>query len=352
MTAGVRQGAISSGIFFNLYCDRLIRRIRRIGTGCRIGGGGGGAAANIGGEEHNGGGEFFGICVYCDDIFLLSASRAGLQSMMNVCQSFASANNLQFSVNADPIKSKSKCIIFSKHAADRTGVAPILLNGVPLPWVSKLRHLGHTLDCNNSMTLDTNEKKGIYIGKVNSLLQEFYFASPNVLMDLIVKYACSFYGSCTWNLFNNDSQKVYNSFNISVRHAFKLPWSCHRYFVEPIANVPHLKTLLCSRFVNFVNNNDKCNKPIIRLLSSLCKNDNRTVYCKNLTNISRECDLSINDVCSRSVKERMKFANIPEGHEWTIDLLLNLLSIKFDNWYLEDFNFDEINAMIYFVSTV
>ena len=79
------------------------------------------------------GGEFFGICLYCDDIFLLSASRAGLQSMMDECHSFASANNLQFSCNIDPVKSKSKCIIFSKNAADRTGVDPILLNGVPLP---------------------------------------------------------------------------------------------------------------------------------------------------------------------------------------------------------------------------
>ena len=97
----------------------------------------------------NGGvGEFFGICVHCDDIFLLSASRAGLQSMINECQSFAAANNLQFSVNADPVKSKSKCLIFSKNVADRTNVV--------LPWVPKLKHLGHTLDCNNTMNIDAN----------------------------------------------------------------------------------------------------------------------------------------------------------------------------------------------------
>ena len=50
---------------------------------------------------------------------------------------------------------------------DRTDADPILLNGVPLPWVSKLRHL----DSNNSLTLETNVKRGIgliYIGKVNS----------------------------------------------------------------------------------------------------------------------------------------------------------------------------------------
>ena len=106
MSNGVRQGAISSGIFFNLYCNRLIQRIRRIGTGCRIGGGG--RSPDGGGMSD--GGEFFGICLYCDDIFLLSASLAGLQSMMDECHSFASANNLQFSCNIDPVKSKSKCL--------------------------------------------------------------------------------------------------------------------------------------------------------------------------------------------------------------------------------------------------
>ena len=145
--------------------------------------------------------------------------------------------------------------------------------------------------------------------------------------------------------------KVYNSFSISVRHAFKLHWTCHKYFIEPIANVPHLKTLLCSRFVKFMEKNEKCNKPIIRLLSSLCKSDNRTVYCQNLSNIARECGLPVTDVTSRSVKENMIFANVPQGEEWRIDTLVNLLAIKFDNYYIEDFSFSDINAMIHYIAT-
>ena len=236
--------------------------------------------------------------------------------------------------------------------ADRTGIDPILLNGVPLPWVAKLKLLGHTLDCNNCMFSDTNEKRGQFIGKVNSLSQEFYFVSPNVLVDIIVKHACSFYGSNIWNLFNNESQKIYNSFSIMVRHSFKLPFNSHKYFIEPLINVPHLKTLLCSRFVKFVEKNEKCCKPVIRLLSALCKSDKRTVYCQNLTNISRECNLTLNDISSHSVKTSLTFANVPLGNEWSIDMLLNLLAIKFDNWYVPDFNFDEINSMIRYVSTV
>ena len=109
--------------------------------------------------------------------------------------------------------------------------------------------------------------------------------------------------------------------------------------------------MLCSRFVKFVENNDKCCKPVIRLLSALCKQDNRTVYCKNLSSIANECGLAANDLRSRDVKQSMSFANVPLGEEWRTDMLLNLISVKFDNWYVDNFNFNDINDMIHYVST-
>ena len=47
----------------------------------------------------------------------------------------------------------------------------------------------------------------------------------------------------------------------------------------------------------------------------------------------------------------MIFANVPQGEEWRIDTLVNLLAIKFDNYYIEDFSFSDINAMIHYIAT-
>ena len=80
---------------------------------------------------------------YADDLLLLSASRSGLQAMVNTCQEFASLKNLTFSTNPDPEKSKTKCLVFSKKQQDRLNVAPINLNGDPLPWVTSVKHLGN-----------------------------------------------------------------------------------------------------------------------------------------------------------------------------------------------------------------
>ena len=54
---------------------------------------------------------FFG---YADDLLLLSASRSGLQAMVKLCEGFAKLMKLKFSTNVDPVKSKTKCVVFSK----------------------------------------------------------------------------------------------------------------------------------------------------------------------------------------------------------------------------------------------
>ena len=155
---GVRQGAVSSPILFSVYINDLLRILREAGFECHVG-------------------TFFVGCQgYADDLLLLSASRSGLQAMVNMCQEFTEKKNLKFSTNPDAAKSKTKCIVFSKKKKELKNVAPILLNGDPLPWVQQVKHLGNILQCDNSMKIDCAMKRGRFIGKVNSLLQEFHFA--------------------------------------------------------------------------------------------------------------------------------------------------------------------------------
>ena len=107
---GCYQGTISSPLFFNCYMNDLIIKLRKSRIGRTIGG------------------RYFGIMVYCDDIFLLSSSRSGLQAMVTLCEKYAEAKNMKFSTNTDPEKSKTKCVIFTKSQKERKNVLPIILN--------------------------------------------------------------------------------------------------------------------------------------------------------------------------------------------------------------------------------
>ena len=174
---GVRQGGVSSGIFFVVYIDKLLSLLRNSGLGCTIRG------------------VFYGAIIYADDIFLLSSSRNGLQVMIDMSQAFAAKLNLKFGTNVKPEKSKTKCIMFARNRRDRVQAKELMLDGYTLPWVPKVKHLGNTLQTENTMTLDINSKRGTFIGKTNSILQEFHYAAPEVLLKLINTYTGNIYGS-------------------------------------------------------------------------------------------------------------------------------------------------------------
>ena len=97
---GVRQGAVSSAILFAVYIDKLLVILRSSGFGCHV---------------H---GVFLGALIFADDIMLLSASCSGLQTLVDLFQEFVSGKNLKFGTNPDPVKSKTKCIAFSKQKRD------------------------------------------------------------------------------------------------------------------------------------------------------------------------------------------------------------------------------------------
>ena len=85
---------LALGYFFVIYIDDLLKLLRKSGLGCKIRG------------------VYFGAVIYADDIFLLSASRTGLQVMINICQRYTERLNLRFGTNPNPEKSKTKCIVF------------------------------------------------------------------------------------------------------------------------------------------------------------------------------------------------------------------------------------------------
>ena len=155
--------------------------------------------------------QYCGIFVYCDDIFLLSCSKAGLQAMVNICESWAKTHNMQFSTNQDVEKSKTKCIIFSKKKVDTKNISKIMLNGTPLPYVDSCKHLGMNLFCDNTFDKDCDIKRSKFIGKVHSINQELYFASSDVLLKLLNVYCTSFFGSNCWNLFSKNCNRFYQS---------------------------------------------------------------------------------------------------------------------------------------------
>ena len=224
----------------------------------------------------------------------------------------------------------------------------IVLNGKVLPWRDEVKHLGNTLEGNNSFSKDCDIKRGAFIGKVHSLLQELWFASPNFTMKMFNIYCSSFYASSLWDIFGKGVERVFTAWNNACRQTYKVPRTSHRYLIETISKSTHPRVFLSSRFVKFHLSLTEYTKPAIRTLANLFKNDLRTVYGNNLHQISLECNAQVGDLSPGTVKTRMKYFKTPENEEWRHGVLEELLDASTE---VSGFEKQEIVEMIQFICT-
>ena len=209
---GCKQGAVLSGILYNFYVNGLFQRLRDRKSGCWVGL------------------QYVGMVGYADDDWLLAPSLSSLQDMLNTCEEYNKEHGLLFSTDVEPRKSKTKCIAFTQK--ERL-LRPMYLCGDILPWVKSGKHVGqHINDKVDGMQHDILVKKAKFIERNNTLRQEFSFAHPRTLLQLNQIYNSDFTGSCVWDLFSREEEKLENSYNKAVRLMLGLPINTHRYFIE------------------------------------------------------------------------------------------------------------------------
>ena len=171
------------------------------------------------------------------------------------------------------------------------------------------------------MKIDMNLKRGAFVGKVNAMLQEFYYAAPCVLLKLVTAYCCNIYGSNIWDLFSADCQRLYKSYNVTLRTIFSLPRTTHKYLLESLTEIPHLFVQLISRYVTFAKSLLKSNSFEVRFLARFCLSDVRTTLGRSMRNIAGLCN--VKDVLLLSaalVKKKVSYAQIDPSDEWRIGI--------------------------------
>ena len=198
------------------------------------------------------------------------------------------------------------------------------------------------------MSKDCTLKRAQFIAKIHSLNQEFHFSDQETVLRLCNIYALSFYGSNSWNLYSEDCERLYKSWNVAVRILFNVPRDTHRYLIESLSKVRHIKTVLCSRFVQFYNSLKECSRLSIRMLIKLSHNDYRTVMCRNLNNVAQDCNIDVNMLSKNYVLENLKYLNMPDDQAWRVPILVELINARSNN-LINGFDYNELSDMINFI---
>ena len=323
---GVRQGAILSGILYCFYTNDLFTILRRNKTGCWVN--------NV----------YMGIFGYSDDNLLIAPSLDSLQEMIKTCEQYASEHNLKFSTNADPRKCKTKCIAFLNR--DRE-LGPVVLGGVPLPWVDGGLHLGnHIQNRCNGMSQDIKVKRSAFINKNIELNQEFNFCHPSAKVRINQIYNLHFTGSVMWDLFSKEAIMLENSWNTSVRVMFDIPLQTHRSLIEPVSQTMHLKFVLLERFLSFLQQIEKSKKQVPRHLLSFIKHDVQSITGSNLRNLLLLTDKHrIEELCKDDIR-KLKYHQMKKNDKWKVQFICEITDVKFNKLEVPNFSDEELDEIL------
>ena len=147
--------------------------------------------------------------------------------LIKTIEDYCNDHNLKFSTDPDPKKCKTKCIAFLKTERK---LPSIILRGDPLPWVKEGVHLGNFFENKyDGMIKDVKTKRAAFISKNCDLQQEFMFAHTSSRFKANKIFKTHFTGSPLWILFSEYDVRLENSWNVSVRRTFDLPFQTHRY---------------------------------------------------------------------------------------------------------------------------
>ena len=312
ITNGTRQGSILSPFFWAIYCDDLIKELRKLGVGAHVAG------------------LFMGIACYADDVVLIAPCRQAMDLMLAKVEEYAIRHNISFSTDPCPAKSKSKCIFVCGKNRRLRKPAPLVLCGNELPWVESATHLGHELHESGTMDNDAVIKRATFISKSVEVRNTFSWASPADIIQAIQVYCSDFYGAMLWNLSGEKANQVYTAWVTAI----KLAWDCPRwtktFLVQQVLadGFTSAKVNILSRYCTFARGLKLSVSKEIRTLFNLVSRDLQSTTGQNLNLVKKCSKLDPLLFGAYRIKEMLKeneMVEIDRRDLWRIPYLRSLL---------------------------
>ena len=171
----------------------------------------------------------------------------------------------------------------------------------------------------NSRKIDCTIKTGEFIGKVNLLMQEFYFAESKVKIKLINIFATSF---CGFALGIFHPQLVIDC----ISYGMLLSVFVLMFLQQPIntsLNLCQVWLMLKSCYVvdwsSLKEHLCTSNKSVVSLLTLLSTGDRRTTLGRNMAGIKR--DIGGLQPSFYNIRKHMKLFGTPVEEQWRIPFL-------------------------------
>ena len=126
---------------------------------------------------------------------------------------------------------------------------------------------------------------------------------------------------------------------------YELPVNTHRYFVEAVSEETHARTLLCKRFLGFIEQINKSQKSLPKQLLESIRLDTRSTTGKNI----RKILLKVNKNCLSQVNKHDpilgSYCDVNDGDTWKVDMVREITDLRFGSYEVENFLFEEFEEI-------
>ena len=271
VTNGVRQGGILLPLFYGIYVDDLLEKLKINGIGCHIG--------------HN----FVGIFGYADDIILLCPSITGLMKMIRTCEDYAKEHDIMFNGK------KSKYLVFGENEKYKTNHI-VKVNNEVVDRCDKANYLGHLLQTEN--TTDIMAEKGLQDLNASflSVITKFRSCNATTRNKLFHQYCASMYGSQLWTLNSVGVDKICARWRKYHRVVLGIPNTTHCDLLPLISDRLPLAITLDLKFISFFRSISTSENAIIKYMATHMLKLDTSTMCRNIRHICYKYDYNIEDI--------------------------------------------------------
>ena len=125
-----------------------------------------------------------------------------------------------------------------------------------------------------------------------------------------------------------------------------LPYATHRYLFKPLTGDQHIKKVLISRYLGFMEKISNSKKKAIKMMMETAKQYVRSITGNNYRNIMLLVGKSSVDDVNKVDVEKIEYFPVKETDSWRVDAIREIIEVKNKVLDVEDFLLEELEAIL------
>ena len=140
--------------------------------------------------------------------------------------------------------------------------------------------------------------------------------------------------------------RIESSYNRSVKIMLDLPYQTHRYLIEPLTGMEHVKRVLIRRFLSFMEKIAKSGKKAIRMLMETSKKDVRSVTGRNFREIMLLVGKTSVESVTKADGNKVEYFPLKQSDKWRVEFIKEIIEIKNKTFDIDNFQKEELQTIL------